>query len=121
MPCGARSTDIRTTPPMTASASEQAQNSSRWAPIIGTKSRRPGCGARFSKELVLGTDLKCSESGPSHPTQSRCNPNLGILKDGRTRSAAAVRKRIHPALAIVCDEPPDGHGLHRIVGDANEP
>src|SRR5215471_10560396 len=45
--------------------------------------------------------------------------DLGIRKDGRKRSAAAVRKRIHPALAIVCDEPPDGHGLHRMVGDAN--
>src|SRR5262249_50219517 len=32
---------------------------------------------------------------------------------------AAVRKRIHPALAIVRDESPDGHGLHRMVGDAN--
>src|SRR5262245_47553931 len=48
-----------------------------------------------------------------------CNPNLGIIKYGRKRGAAAVRKRIHPALAIVRDESPDGHGLHRMVGDAN--
>jgi hypothetical protein len=48
-----------------------------------------------------------------------CNPNLGIIKYGRKRGAAAVRKRIHPALTIVRDKSPDGHGLHRIVGDAN--
>jgi hypothetical protein len=68
---------------------------------------------------VLGADLKCSESGPIHPTQLRCNPNLGILKYGRKRSAAAVRERIRPTLAIVRDEPPDGHGLHRMVDDAD--
>jgi hypothetical protein len=48
-----------------------------------------------------------------------CNPNLGIIKYGGKRGAATVRKRIHPALAIVRDESPDGHGLHRMVGDAN--
>src|SRR5262249_7534961 len=42
-----------------------------------------------------------------------CNPNLGILKDGRERSAAAVRERICPALTIVHNESPDGHGVHR--------
>ena len=35
------------------------------------------------------------------------------------RSAAAVRERIRTALAIVCDESPDGHRLHRMVDDAN--
>src|SRR5262249_61034695 len=42
----------------------------------------------------------------------------GIIKYGRRRRAAAVRKGIPPALAIVRDESPEGHGLHRIVGDA---
>jgi hypothetical protein len=54
-----------------------------------------------------------------HPTQLRCNPNLGILKYGRERSAAAVRERIRPALAIVRDEAPDSHGLHCMIDDAN--
>src|SRR5262249_13176205 len=42
-----------------------------------------------------------------------------ILKDRRERRTTAVRKRIRPALAIVRDESPDGHGLHRIVDDAD--
>ena len=54
-----------------------------------------------------------------HATQLRCNPNLGIRKDGRERSAAAVRERIRPVLAIVREESPDGHGLHRMVDDAD--
>jgi hypothetical protein len=39
--------------------------------------------------------------------------------DGRERSAAAVRERIGPALTIVRDEAPDGHGLHRMIGDVD--
>ena len=39
--------------------------------------------------------------------------------DKRKRGAAAVRERIRPTLAIVRDEPPDGHGLHRMVDDAD--
>jgi hypothetical protein len=42
-----------------------------------------------------------------------------MLKDSRERSAAAVRERIRSALTIVRDEPPDGHGLHRMRGDAD--
>ena len=38
-------------------------------------------------------------------TQLRCNPNVGILKYGRKRSAAAVCERIRAILAIVRDEP----------------
>src|SRR5262249_40982626 len=49
----------------------------------------------------------------------RRRANLGILKDGRERGAAAIRERIHPALTIVRDESPDGHGLHRMVSDAD--
>jgi hypothetical protein len=30
-----------------------------------------------------------------------------------------VRERIRAAFAIVRDESPDGHGLHRMVDDAN--
>ena len=45
--------------------------------------------------------------------------NPGLLKDGRERSVAAVRERICPALAIMRDEPTDGHGLHRMCGDAD--
>src|SRR5262249_46441893 len=48
-----------------------------------------------------------------------CNRNLGIQKDGRERSATAVRERIRPALAIMRDEPPNGHGLHRVCHDAD--
>jgi hypothetical protein len=46
----------------------------------------------------------------------RCNPYLGILKDGRERGAAAVREGIRAALTIVRDEPSDRHGLHRPCG-----
>src|SRR5262245_36354629 len=71
---------------------------------------------------VFGANLN-SESRPVppelHATRLRCNPNLGILKDGRERSAAAVRERIHPALAIVRDQPPNGHGLHSVCGAAD--
>jgi hypothetical protein len=42
-----------------------------------------------------------------------------ILKDRRERSAATVRERIRPALAIVRDESPNGHGLHRPCRDAD--
>src|SRR5215470_6946909 len=77
-------------------------------------------------ETSLMPIMQCSKwSRPpvTPPPASRllfgCNPNLGIIKYGRKRGAAAVRKRIHPALAIVRDKSPDGHGLHRIVGDAN--
>jgi hypothetical protein len=38
-----------------------------------------------------------------------------ILKDRAERCASDVRERIQPALAIVCDETPDGHGLHRMA------
>jgi hypothetical protein len=49
----------------------------------------------------------------------RCNPYLGILKDGRERGAAAVREGIRAALTIVRDEPSDRHGLHRPCGYAD--
>jgi hypothetical protein len=42
-----------------------------------------------------------------------------ILKDCSERRAATVRERIRPALAIVRDEFPNRHGLHRMVGDAD--
>src|SRR5215510_9156287 len=42
-----------------------------------------------------------------------------ILTDRRERRTTAVRERIRPALAIVRDESPDGHGLHRMVDDAD--
>jgi hypothetical protein len=38
----------------------------------------------------------------------------GILKDRHECSASAVRERIRPTLAIMRDEPPDGHRLHRM-------
>ena len=41
---------------------------------------------------------------PASQLLFRCNPNLGIFKDGQERSAAAVCERIRPALAIVRDE-----------------
>jgi hypothetical protein len=46
-------------------------------------------------------------------------PIASILKYRRERSAAAVRERVGPALTIVRDETPDGHGLHGMVGDAD--
>src|SRR5262245_10523758 len=71
---------------------------------------------------VFEADLN-SESRPVppelHATRLCCNPNLGILKDGRERCTAAGRERIRPALAIMRDEPPNGHGLHRVCGDAD--
>src|SRR5262245_20151242 len=39
-------------------------------------------------------------------------PQTGICKDRRERRAAAVGERIGSALAVVGDEPADGHGLH---------
>jgi len=42
-----------------------------------------------------------------------------ILKDRAERSASAVRERVRPALAIVRDESPDGHGLHRMGENAD--
>ena len=42
-----------------------------------------------------------------------------ILKDRAERCASAVRERVQPALAIVCDETPDGHGLHRMGENAD--
>jgi hypothetical protein len=42
-----------------------------------------------------------------------------ISKDRKERSASAIRGRICSALAIVDDEPLDGHGLHCGHGDAN--
>src|SRR5262245_50472241 len=65
---------------------------------------------------VLGVDLKCPESVPYHPTQSRCNPNLGILKYGRKRGAAAICERIRASLACVRDEAQDGHVLDSFGG-----
>jgi hypothetical protein len=47
------------------------------------------------------------------------NPNRGMPEDGSKRSAAAVRERISPALTIVHDESPNGHGLHRMYGYAD--
>jgi hypothetical protein len=38
----------------------------------------------------------------------------GILKDRHECSASAVRERIRTTLAIMRDEPPDGHRLHRM-------
>jgi LmbE family N-acetylglucosaminyl deacetylase len=48
-----------------------------------------------------------------------CNLNRGMPEDGNKRSAAAVRERISPALTIVRDESPYGHGLHRMCGYAD--
>jgi hypothetical protein len=45
----------------------------------------------------------------------------GTLKDRRERCTTAVRERKHPGLAIVRDESPDGHGLHRMGEDADRP
>ena len=42
-----------------------------------------------------------------------------ILKDRRERRTTAVRERLRLALAIVRDESSDGHGLHRMVDDAD--
>ena len=42
-----------------------------------------------------------------------------MLKDGRERGTAAVRERVCFALTIMRDEPPNGHGLHRVCGDAD--
>jgi hypothetical protein len=42
-----------------------------------------------------------------------------ILKDRAERGASAVCERVRPALAIVCDESPDGHGLHRMGENAD--
>jgi hypothetical protein len=41
-----------------------------------------------------------------------------ILNDRRERRASADRERIGPALAIVRDESPDSHGLHRMRENA---
>jgi hypothetical protein len=49
----------------------------------------------------------------------RRNRQPGILKDRRERRASAIRERIGPALAIVRDESPNGHGLHRMCEDAD--
>jgi hypothetical protein len=42
-----------------------------------------------------------------------------ILKDRGERRASAIRKRVCPGLAIVRDESPDGHRLHRTGEDAD--
>ena len=42
-----------------------------------------------------------------------------ILKDRRKRRTTAVRERLHPGRAIVRDESPHGHGLHRMREDAD--
>src|SRR5262245_57561459 len=44
--------------------------------------------------------------------------NPGLLKDGRERSTATVGG-IRSTLTIVRDEPPNGHGLHGMCGDAD--
>jgi len=41
----------------------------------------------------------------------------GILRDRRERCTTAVGERIHSALAIVRDEPPDRHRSHRMGED----
>ena len=42
-----------------------------------------------------------------------------ILNHRRKRRTTAVRERIHPGRAIVRDESPHGHGLHRMREDAD--
>jgi hypothetical protein len=42
-----------------------------------------------------------------------------VLQDRAERSASAVRERVRPALAIVRDEFPDDHGLHRMGENAD--
>jgi hypothetical protein len=54
---------------------------------------------------------------PAEPAGFIFSP--AILKDRRERGASAVRERIRPALAIVRDESPDGHRLHRMREDAD--
>src|SRR5262245_12330345 len=46
-------------------------------------------------------------------------PMPGLFKDSRERSVASVRDLIRPALTIVRDESSNGHGLHRVFGDAD--
>jgi hypothetical protein len=52
-------------------------------------------------------------------TRFSCSSDPGIFKEGRESSAAAVRERVCFALAIVRDESPDGHRLHRMSGNAD--
>src|SRR5262249_32644565 len=44
--------------------------------------------------------------------------NPSIFEDGHERSTATVRERICSALTVLRDEPPDGHRLHRMWGEA---
>jgi hypothetical protein len=44
---------------------------------------------------------------------------ISVRKNFPESRASAVCKRIGPALAIMDDESLDGHGLHRMRGDAN--
>jgi hypothetical protein len=54
---------------------------------------------------------------PAEPAGFIFSP--AILKDRRECGVSAVRERIRPALAIVRDESPDGHRLHRMREDAD--
>jgi hypothetical protein len=75
-------------------------------------------GHSLSTTARISSEIAVTPLAPASRLLFGCNPNLGILKDGRERSAAAVREGIRPALTIVRDESPDGHGLHRMVDDA---
>jgi hypothetical protein len=73
---------------------------------------------RTGDTLVRGGPIAtCKSSRGDEPERGFFQARM--LKDRAERSASAVRERVRPALAIVRDESPDGHGLHRMREDAN--
>jgi hypothetical protein len=86
---------------------------------ISKPGRVLGLGERIA-EAFRGIPRKAQERG--YPLRERSGQALiqpSIFKHRCKRSEAAVGERIGPALTIVRDESPYGHGLHRMYGDAD--
>jgi hypothetical protein len=66
--------------------------------------------------------LQCHPKEARHRSTTARGEGLfqpSILKDRPERSPSAVRDRVHPTLAIMLDESPEGHGPHRMGEDAD--
>jgi hypothetical protein len=100
----------------------------RWAPGDGRANNRQqlASAAHYSWSATVTNDPRAlpQRNARRWPARNGCPVGRGlfqprILKHRRKRRAPAVRQRIGSAPAIMDDKALNGHGLHRMRGDAD--
>jgi hypothetical protein len=89
-------------------------------PVVAHRvnSRQRSNSVPFEAKRTFGNGV--DQTQPKDPAQIiLADAQPSIHQDPRERGPPAVRECICPAFAIVSDESPDGHGLHRMGEDAD--